>query len=260
MTSTERMPAIFLSHGAPPLADDALWPQQLHTWAQELPHPKAILMLSAHWEARPVTMSSTTGAPLIYDFWGFPDHYYTVQYPAPVAPELAREVTGLLSGLSQPVTDQARGLDHGAYVPLVEMYPEADVPVLQVSLPSLDPQELFAMGQRLAPLRDQGVLIIGSGFTTHNLRMMNPDPAGNPHAALDEFDRWAEEQVAAGDVDSILDMANRAPGPDLAHPRTEHWAPLNAVLGAVAEHHEPQGRTAISGNWHGLSKRSWTFG
>lgn len=254
------MPAIFLSHGAPPLADDPLWPGELNTWAGQLPRPEAVLMLSAHWESRPVTVSSTIGAPLVYDFWGFPEHYYAVTYDAPAAPELADTVTRLLGGHSDVLVDQERGLDHGAYVPLVEMYPGADVPVLQVSLPSLDPTELFEMGRRLAPLRDQGVLIVGSGFTTHNLRMMNPDAAGAAHAAMDEFDHWADEVVTSGNVDAVLNMEAHAPAPDLAHPRTEHWAPLNAVLGAVDNTGDQAGRTAITGTWHGLSKRSWTFG
>ena len=132
-------------------------------------------MLSAHWVDRPITLGATRRVPLVYDFYGFPAKYYQTTYPAPPAPELATRLRGLLAG--QPVAEAPeRGLDHGAYVPLVCMYPAADVPVLQVSLPTLDPTELFALGRALAPLRREGVLIVGSGFLTHNLRAMDFRP------------------------------------------------------------------------------------
>lgn len=254
------MPTVFLSHGAPPLADDELWTSQLAAWGAQLPRPEAILMVSAHWEQAPVTVSSTTGAPLVYDFWGFPDKYYQVTYDAPPAPGLAEDVGRLLNPKAPIPADQDRGLDHGAYVPLVEMYPDADVPVLQLSLPSLSPQELFHLGEAFAPLREEGVLIIGSGFTTHNLRAMNPASDGAAQAPLAEFDEWAADAVTAGKVDEILDFEHKAPNTALAHPRTEHWAPLNVVLGAASRTGDEKGVTAIDGHWHGLSKRSWTFG
>src|SRR4029077_5650738 len=129
-----------------------------------------ILMVSAHWEDAPLALGAVHTIPLVYDFWGFPQHYYEVTYPAPGAPLLAAQVRKLLAAAGRGVQDVPdRGLDHGAYVPLVEMYPNADVPVLQISLPSLDPAELYEIGRRLAPLRDEGVLIVGSGFFTHNL-------------------------------------------------------------------------------------------
>src|ERR1017187_6675512 len=139
-----RMPAIYLGHGAPPLVDDPLWVTQLEGWAQALPRPRAILMVSAHWESAPLTIGATNdGVPLIYDFGGFAERYYHARYPAPGAPELAGQVRGLLSGL-EPVADQPRrGLDHGAYVPLTVMYPGADIPVLQISMPALDPGRLL---------------------------------------------------------------------------------------------------------------------
>lgn len=157
------MPAIFLAHGSPFLLDDSEWVTQLKGWADALPRPSSVLMLSAHWEQKPVTLGATRTAPLVYDFYGFPAHYYDVRYPAPGAPDLARRVRALLSE-TQPVAEEPeRGLDHGAYVPLIAMYPNADVPVLQVSLPTLDPATLFELGRALAPLRDEGVLIVGSG-------------------------------------------------------------------------------------------------
>src|SRR4051812_43637979 len=148
-----RMPTVFLAHGAPPLLDDAGWMAELRAWAQAMPRPRAILMLSAHWERRPVTIGATSTVPLVYDFYNFPRRYYEMKYPAPGAPELAARVRALLYG--QPVADEPRrGLDHGAYVPMMAMYPAADVPVLQVSLPTLDPRTLFELGGKLAPLRD----------------------------------------------------------------------------------------------------------
>ena len=120
--NTGRMPALYLSHGAPPLADDALWTRQLADWARELPKPKSVLMVSAHWESAPLALGATTTVPLTYDFWGFEDRYYQVRYPAPGAPELASDVRELLRAAGTPVEDiPDRGLDHGAYVPLVEM-------------------------------------------------------------------------------------------------------------------------------------------
>src|SRR5262245_1663224 len=158
--AADKMPVIFLAHGSPLLLDDAGWVAELGRWAAAMPRPRAVLMLSAHWEQKPVTLGATRTVPLVYDFYGFPDSYYRVTYPAPGAPELASRVRALL-GPTQPVADDpGRGLDHGAYVPLVAMYPRADVPVLQVSLPTMDPATLFALGRALAPLRREGVLIV----------------------------------------------------------------------------------------------------
>jgi 4,5-DOPA dioxygenase extradiol len=171
-----RMPALYVSHGAPPLADDPIWPGELAAWSRDLPRPKAILMISAHWEDAPLAIGATSTVPLYYDFYGFPSKYYEVIYPAPGAPALAAQVRALLRNTDTPVQDVPdRGLDHGAYVPLVEMYPGADIPVLQISMPTLDPQRLMDVGRTLAPLREEGVLIVGSGFFTHNLRAIQLD-------------------------------------------------------------------------------------
>ena len=249
-----RMPAIYLSHGAPPLADDALWTRQLAGWSSALPRPASVLMVSAHWESAPLAIGATTTVPLVYDFWGFADRYYQVTYPAPGAPGLAADVRKLLGAVGLPVQDiPERGLDHGAYVPLVEMYPDADVPVLQVSMPTLDPQRLFEVGRRLAPLRDAGVLIVGSGFFTHNLRAMSMD--GSVSSVMSEFDHWGAETLAHGDIDALLDFQHQAPAARLAHPRTEHFAPLFVTLGAVSGD-LAGAQTVIDGFWFGLAKRS----
>lgn len=251
---TRRMPALYLSHGAPPLADDPLWTRQLADWARELPKPKSVLMVSAHWESAPLALGATSTVPLTYDFWGFPDHYYQVRYPAPGAPELAADVRKLLRAAGTPVEDiPDRGLDHGAYVPLVEMYPDADVPVLQISMPTLDPQGLYDVGRKLAPLRDEGVLIVGSGFFTHNLRALSPD--GRVLPVMAEFDHWGRETLARGDLDALLDFQHQAPAAHQAHPRTEHFAPLFVTLGAAGGD-LTAARSVIDGFWLGLAKRS----
>ncbi|TWP34299.1 dioxygenase family protein [Leekyejoonella antrihumi] len=256
---SERQPVLYLSHGAPPLADDATWTRQLRDWGCDLPRPRRILIVSAHWEEAPVALSSTTGAPLTYDFWGFPDHYYSVRYDAPSAPSLAHDVERLVGTPGMPVQrEESRGLDHGAYVPLKQMYPGADIPVLQMSMPTLDPRTLFELGRRIAPLRDDGTLIIGSGFTTHNLSWFNPAGGADdtPPTASSEFDQWAAETMAAGDVDGLMDFLHKAPAARQAHPRTEHWAPLYVSLGASADD-STTATSVIDGFWYGLSKRSW---
>jgi 4,5-DOPA dioxygenase extradiol len=253
-----RMPALYLSHGAPPLADDPLWPGQLAAWSAELPRPTAILMVSAHWEEAPLALGATRTVPLVYDFWGFPQHYYEVTYAAPGAPALAESVRKLLRAPGTPVQDiPDRGLDHGAYVPLVEMFPGADIPVLQVSMPTLDPKQLLEIGRRLAPLRDEGVLIVGSGFFTHNLRALSQD--GRVTSVMAEFDDWGHRALEAQDLDALLDFERKAPAGRLAHPRTEHFAPLFVTLGAAHEELATQ-RSVIDGFWMGLAKRSVQFG
>ncbi|MEU3650700.1 class III extradiol ring-cleavage dioxygenase [Lentzea sp. NPDC034063] len=249
-------PVLYLSHGAPPLADDETWTRELKDWSATLPRPEAVLMVSAHWEEAPTTIGATTTVPLVYDFWGFPQRYYDVKYEAPGAPELAADVRKLLGGHVEQ--DETRGLDHGAYVPLKEMFPDADVPVLQMSMPTLDPRELHEIGQKLAPLRDKNVLIVGSGFMTHNLSCVN-FPAGpdyEPPSWSKEFDDWAHQQLANGDVDALLDFQQKAPAAGIAHPRTEHFAPLFVALGAASDE---KARTSVDGFWYGLSKRSVQF-
>ena len=258
MIETTRLPAIFLAHGAPPLLDDEGWVAELNHWAASMPRPKSILMLSAHWEQLPVTIGATTTVPLIYDFFGFPQKYYLQEYPAPGAPELAGRVRAALGGWQ--VTDEPeRGLDHGAYVPLVAMYPEADVPVLQVSLPSEDPRELFAMGEALRPLRDEGVLIIGSGFITHNLRAIDWSGAAAPPPWATEFDSWTAEALARKDIDALLDYRQKGPGVGPALPTREHFVPLLVTLGA--SEHSDTVNFPITGFWlSSLTRRSVQFG
>jgi 4,5-DOPA dioxygenase extradiol len=233
------MPVIFAAHGAPVLLDDAGWMAELAAWAQALPRPRSILIVSAHWEERPVTLGATETVPLVYDFYGFPERFFCTRYPAPGAPELAGRVRALLRERGVPAADDPRrGLDHGAYVPLVAMYPRADVPVLQLSMPSLDLGELLELGRALSPLRDEGVLIFGSGFLTHNMRYaFRP---GIPAWAR-EFDAWAAESLERFDLEQLLDFQVRAPAARTALPTWEHYAPVVLAAGAVGE-----GRPAVT--------------
>ncbi|MDF0532479.1 class III extradiol ring-cleavage dioxygenase [Tsukamurella sp. 8F] len=249
------MPVLYLSHGAPPLLDDAMWVGQLRRWGAELPRPRAILIVSAHWEAAPLRLSSTTPhTPLVYDFWGFPDRFYRQTYDAPVAADVADAVAGLAAG-QHPVRSQ-RGLDHGAYIPLSVMFPDADVPVLQMSLPTLDPQSLLDLGSRLRPLRESGVLVIGSGFTTHGLPFLtDPSPGAVPPGWSVDFDAWARDALSRGDVEQLLGFQTAAPGMPYAHPTVEHFAPLFVALGASSDP-EQVPEQVIDGFWMGLAKRS----
>jgi 4,5-DOPA dioxygenase extradiol len=253
-----RVPAVYLGHGAPPLLDDPLWVAELAAWAAALPRPRAVLMVSAHWRQAPVTLGATeAGVPLVYDFFGFPGRYYAVRYAAPPAPELARRVAELAGGERAVAHEPSRGLDHGAYVPLVAMYPEADVPVLQVSLPTLDPGRLLELGAQLRPLRDEGVLIIGSGFMTHGLPYLREFVLDAPPPDWStDFDQWVAAALESRDA-AALSAFRDVPSSRYAHPTAEHFAPLFVALGAA----DPDGAmsTPISGFWLGLSKRSVQF-
>ena len=260
-TSDRPMPALYLGHGAPPLLEDPEWMGQLNGWAAGLPKPTSILIVSAHWQTAPMALSATRPVPLVYDFYGFPEHYYELTYDAPGAPELAAKVKGLMPS-NEPVLDrESRGLDHGAWVPLKAMFPDADVPVLQMSMPDLDPKRLFEVGQRLAPLRDEGVLIIGSGFLTHGLPFIREYFMGKPGApqwSID-FDDWAREALESGDLDTLFDFREKAPGMPYAHPTVEHFAPLFVTLGAVTRPDDAP-TFPIEGFAYGLSKRSFEAG
>jgi 4,5-DOPA dioxygenase extradiol len=252
------MPVIFAAHGAPILLDDHGWMRELGAWAKAMPRPRSILMVSAHWEQRPATLGATRPVPLVYDFYGFPERYYQTTYPAPGAPDLAARVRDLLRSHDIPAGDDPdRGLDHGAYVPLVPMYPHADVPVLQISMPALDARQLFDLGRALAPLRRDGVLIFGSGFLTHNMRYAFR--AETPEWAL-EFDAWAAAAISSFDVDALLDFETRAPAARMALPTWEHYAPLLVAAGAVADAN-PAASFPITGWWMdgAFTKRSVQF-
>jgi 4,5-DOPA dioxygenase extradiol len=251
----DRMPALYIGHGAPPLLDDPLWSSQLSDLSAKLPRPKAILIVSAHWESAPV-MLSADGAPLVYDFGGFAEKYYRMTYATPAATALAQRVAAMMPAEEPVHQHTSRGLDHGAWVPLKIMYPDADIPVLQMSLPTQDPTRLLKLGERLRPLRDEGVLIIGSGFLTHGLPFLTEFriDAAAPGWSKD-FDTWAGEALARGDVDALASYKSQAPGMPYAHPTVEHYTPLFVTLGASTDPEQP-GEQLFEGFWMGLSKRS----
>jgi len=253
------LPALYVSHGAPPLFDDALWLRQLLDWAQALPKPKSVLIISAHWETAPLCLSApTAGTPLVYDFYGFDPRYYQMRYDTPDATALARRDAGLMPAADPGYLHPSRGLDHGAWVPLMAMYPLGDIPVLQLSMPTQDPERLIEIGARLRPLREEGVLVIGSGFMTHGLRSITQEMlmSGTVPGWSSDFDAWAAEALASGDVDELAAFRTRAPGMPYAHPTPDHFIPLFITLGASG-HPERPVRTTIDGYMIGFAKRSF---
>jgi len=254
------LPSLYLGHGAPPLLENTLWMDQLLGWSLAMPKPKNILIVSAHWESAPLAVSgSAAGTPLVYDFWGFDQVYYEMTYATPDAGDLARRVAAAMPD-SEPVHEHvSRGLDHGAWVPLKVMYPAADVPVVQLSLPTQDPARLLSIGERLRELRAEGTLVIGSGFMTHGLPYLKPENWANtgPEPGWSrDFDHWAAEALATGDVETLAAYRQKAPGMPYAHPTVDHFIPLFVTLGAGTRP-EAAVTTTIDGFFFGLSKRSF---
>ncbi len=253
------MPALYISHGAPPVFDDALWMNELFTWSQSMPKPKAILIVSAHWEEAPLSLSASAAAtPLVYDFGGFAQRYFSMEYRTPDAEVLAARVAAAIPASESLHRHTSRGLDHGAWVPLKVMYPYADVPVLQLSLPTHAPDRLMAIGAALKELRAEGVLVIGSGFMTHGLPFLSRENfvTNTVPTWSEDFDLWAADALARGDVGTLADFRSAAPGMPYAHPTVEHFTPLFVTLGA-AENPEAPVTTAITGFQFGLAKRSF---
>ena len=236
MSSPRRLPTLFLSHGAPTLPIDPSLPSGgFPTLSAQLPRPSSVLMLSAHWGTLQPVASTSTQPETIHDFYGFPRALYEIQYPAPGAPDVARRAAALLGEHGIATGTQPHGLDHGAWVPMLLMFPDADVPVAQLSIqPRADAAHHFALGRALRALRDEGVMVIGSGQITHNLRAADfsarPEDA-DPRVA--EFTSWFEERLHARDIDALLDYRRRAPHAQSMHPTDEHLLPVFAALGAA---------------------------
>ena len=250
------MPALYIGHGAPMILDDPLWTSELRAISAAIERPKAILIVSAHWESEPITLSNPTAhAPLVYDFSGFDRKFYEMTYNSPDATAISQLVASMMPD-TEPVHQSSRGLDHGAWVPLRVMYPDADIPVVQMSMPTSDPAKLLELGRRLQPLRDQGVLIIGSGFMTHGLQYLrNWSSDAVAPTWSSEFDAWAANALAAGYVDTLSNFRELAPGMPYAHPTVEHFTPLFITLGAASVA-DAAPQTLIDGYFMGLSKRS----
>jgi 4,5-DOPA dioxygenase extradiol len=252
------LPALYLSHGAPPLLDDEIWKEQLRNWAATIEKPKGIVVVSAHWENAPVAISSTdANTPLIYDFGGFAAKYYNEQYGTPDAAWLGQMVASVMPDHEPLHQSPKRGLDHGAWVPIKIMYPDADIPVIQLSLPTHDPVKLMELGRRLRPLRDHGILLVGSGFMTHGLPFLREFRIeATPPGWSKEFDSWVSEALNAGDIERLINYKTAAPGMPYSHPTVEHFTPLFVTLGAT-ENVEQTPEQVIDGFWMGLSKRSF---
>jgi 4,5-DOPA dioxygenase extradiol len=249
----------FVAHGAPTLAIDAVKGAAFADWGASLAKPRAILMVSAHYEASPAVLSSSSTLPLIYDFSGFPRALYEVKYPAPGAPFVVDLVRGALG--TDVRVDERRGLDHGSWTPLVHMFPLADVPVIQLSLPTItDDRALFSLGEKLAPVVDEGVLVMGSGNLTHNLRRVIFDENADVADWANEFDVWVKDALVRFDVDTLIDWRERAPAARLAHPREEHWAPILVMLGAAHAAGHTRATFPVEGFEYGtLTRRSVQF-
>ena len=217
-------------HALQPGAVRAVW----EDIARTLPRPKALLIASAHWETNLPMLTGNARPETIHDFYGFPKPLYEIQYPAPGAPTLGERALALLKGAGfTAAIDGCRGLDHGAWSPLLYMYPEADVPVVQVSVQTpLGPAHHLALGRALAPLSHQGILVFGSGHMTHNLRERRGDHAA-PLPYVKEFQAWVQERIEDRDFDALTDYRARSPGGVRAHPTDEHFLPLFVALGAA---------------------------
>jgi aromatic ring-opening dioxygenase catalytic subunit (LigB family) len=263
-----RVPVVFLPHGGGP------WPfveglgdpkelDQLATYLRGLralpkTPPRAVLMISAHWEMPVPTVMTHAKPPMLFDYYGFPPESYQLTWPAPGAPELAKRVRALLEAAGQPTAEDAeRGFDHGAFVPLKLTWPAADVPTLQLSLKrGLDPATHLAIGRALAPLRDEGVFIIGSGMTFHNMRAFNT-PQGRPIS--ETFDAWLQRSATAPqpERDALLTRWDAAPSARQAHPREEHLLPLMVIAGAAGV---DRGTVAYSAKLLGVQLSAYHFG
>jgi aromatic ring-opening dioxygenase catalytic subunit (LigB family) len=222
--------------------------------------PRAVLVVTAHWEAPEFTLSSSPNPPMVYDYYGFPEHTYHIRYPAPGSQDVAQRVQSLLvEGGVTALLDPDRGFDHGTFSVMAPMYPEADMPVVQLSLKAgLDPQEHIDAGRLLAPLRDEGVLIVGSGLSYHNLRMFNA-AASTPSR---QFDGWLHETLvdsAPGERHRRLLEWSTAPAARIAHPREDHLLPLMVAVGAACD--EPGVRVYHEEDFFGgIAVSSFRFG
>ncbi|HWA36468.1 MAG TPA: class III extradiol ring-cleavage dioxygenase, partial [Burkholderiales bacterium] len=233
-----RLPSVFLSHGSPmhalhPGAAGEAW----KGLGRGLPKPKALLVASAHWETNVPMLTGAAKPETIHDFFGFPDPLYKLDYPAPGSAQLAQRAQALLSdaGFTAAI-DGTRGIDHGVWAPLLYMYPDADIPVVQLSVqPELGPRHHFNLGKALRPLSDEGVLVIGSGHLTHNLRDWDRSGRAAPMPYAIDFQKWVFGRISGGAIGELIDYRSRSESGVRAHPTEEHFLPLFVALGASRE-------------------------
>jgi 4,5-DOPA dioxygenase extradiol len=261
---TGRLPAVFVSHGSPMVAlENEGWGQALRRLGASIPRPEAVVVVSAHFEApQPLRITASKAPETIHDFGGFPPDLYRIQYVARGDPDLAARIRNLLGRAGLAATlDPRRGLDHGAWVPLRFLFPRADVPVVEVSLPTpRRPEDVLKIGSALAPLRGDGVLLLGSGGIVHNLRRIDAeDDPGRVATWARAFDEWMAARLEAMDVAAILSYREAAPSADSAAPTTDHFDPIFVVLGSAAPGERV--RTLHEGFRYGsLSMRSFAIG
>ena len=241
--SHPRLPAIFISHGSPMHAIQAgaageAWTALAARINQQYGKPRAILMASAHWETNIPALTGAGNPETIHDFYGFPKPLYEIQYPTPGAPDIAVRAIKLLENRNmKAVADPSRGLDHGAWSPLLYMYPKADIPVVQVSVQTeLGTRHHLEVGRALSPLSEEGVLIIGSGHMTHNLRERHDGP---PATYAKEFQSWVKQKIDGHDLEQLADYRKLRPDGVRAHPTDEHFLPLFVALGAARKGYKP---------------------
>ena len=233
MPDDARQPAIFIGHGSPMnIVADNSYTRDLETLGTALAKPRAVLVVSAHWTTHGFSVGSDETNVTIHDFWGFPNELYERRYPAPGAPDVAQRVVELTSGVVQPAE---RGLDHAAWAPLIRVWPSADVPVLELSIDLTEPAaDHYALGRLLAPLRDEGVLVMGSGNIVHNLRAIDWDEGAAPFDWAVEFDAFVAGAVAGRRHQDLVDYL-RHPLGAMAAPTPDHYLPLLYVLAAQAQ-------------------------
>jgi len=255
-------PALFLSHGSPMMAlTDSPARDFLRGLGREIGRPSAILVASAHWETPVPTFNAVARNATIHDFYGFPPALFAMRYEPPGAPDLARRAAALVAAAGmKSAIDTSRGLDHGAWVPLTLMYPEADIPVLQVGIQSdLDPAHHLRLGRALAPLRDENVLVVGSGSFTHNLSRLRRDGADAPQPPdVVAFADWFDAAITEDRIADLLDYRARAPYAVQQHPTDEHLLPLYVALGAGGEKTVPE-RLHSSAMYSSLRMDAYAF-
>lgn len=260
------LPTLFVPHGSPVFAlESGAAGLRLAQTAAELPRPpRAIVVASAHWDTATPMVGAASRPETIHDFWGFPDPLYDIRYPAPGAPELAGTVVRHLLAAGQQARTAEHGLDHAVWIPLRLMFPEADIPVIPLSIQShRGPEHHYRLGQALAPLLADDVLIVGSGNLTHNLRdvqLARVSPGGTAAAPryVREFADWVWQRIADGDIDALLDYRRQAPEAQRAHPTADHLLPLFVALGAAGAHREVR-RIHTGTDYHVLAMDAYAF-
>ena len=261
MERTERMPALFIGHGSPMNAIDSnSYTRRLVELGAELPRPRAILVISAHWLTEGSWVTAMDRPKTIHDFHGFPQALFDVQYPAPGSPEVAELVRKAARAPETHLDHEMWGLDHGTWSVLRHMYPQADVPVLQLSIHAQQPPDYhFRLGGELAKLRDQGVMILGSGNLVHNLRQIRWEANAPPYDWAIEFDEWLKAKLTEGDFKAVLDDFHATDAGRLSAPTLEHYLPLHYVLGAAGKQEKIRFEYEELQNGS-ISMRSFSFG